>query len=382
MAKEQTFRQRYDAADDAGKAAMRIGSLPVEFRNPTVSVVIPCLNEGADLETTVAMLCSGSKRPTEIIVVDNGSKEPAAPRLEVFNRYVPIRVIRNETNIGSGRGKSQGLDSAMGDLLIVMDSHMRPRWDFIQIASDAFVQYPYSFFCPICVGFAHLPPGSGVGPLSHQTTFCGRGARFYPHKHGYWEMRWNYRPVAPATEPAHCSTVPCILGGCYIFGREAMHHIGGYNRNHKFWGYEQEFVSIRAWVSGMDCRLLNTPMPHHFTEKNKPNDRQDATGAKMPDWGYIWHNIHFAMRTCFEDGRFEKVMGPMMKRHYWKDGLRREVEGSLPAIARMRKHIASIRLRSDSEVAAIVGMRHPETVPEWEQWWSVNGWKDEKKGAV
>jgi glycosyltransferase involved in cell wall biosynthesis len=320
------------------------------FTDPTVSVVVPAMNEGPDLEATIALLAASDPQPFEVIVVDDCSREPVEPRLWALKRQCNLRVIRNERRMGSGKSKSIGLDAATGDILCVMDSHMRPPWDWLTYVKQTFIQFPYSCLCPWSVGFAY------------RSKFMGYGAKFLPSRHGYWDMAWQ--PWSGPGTPPRGHVVPCILGGCYIFGRELMHHIGGYNRDHVGWGNEQEFVSLRAWIAGFDCRLIDFAMPHHYARENHKADRVDAHGTPSNNWE-VWHNRHFMARTCFADGVFERIYGPLSKGHYWPDGLRRAVEASLPAVKRMRAHIAGIRLRSDAEVAALVGMRDCQTREEY-----------------
>lgn len=354
---ETSFRARYEAASAEQRAAMQIGAVPIVVERPRVSVVMATINEGPDLEATVALIVAGKRVPDELIIVDDGSREPVEARVRPFGRYCDLQVLRNEARAGSGRAKSRGLDHATGDVLVIMDSHMRPPWGWLEVVADSFGRWPYSVMCPWSYGFARQGAGQPRPPdYHHPPTFTGRGARFLPHAHGFWDMAWNPKR---SPEPVHGALIGCLLGGCYIFGRELMHHLGGYNRHHAGWGYEQEYLSLRAWAAGFDCRLLNFPVEHHYAHEDHKPDRLDAAGSRQEPW-VAWHNRHFAMATLWEEGRYERVYGPLMRAHHMPQGLEEELTRSAGNIAAMRAHLGAIRRRSDQDVGFMLGIPHAE----------------------
>jgi GT2 family glycosyltransferase len=343
----------------------------------TVSVVMAALNEGPDLEATLALLCAARRVPDEIIVVDNGSREPLAPRVLPFGRYTEVRVIRLEHNTGSGRGKSAGLDAAAGDLLVVMDPHLRPPWEWLDITVEAFEKWPDAIMCPHSCGFTHNPPGNrGV---RHAPTFSGAGARFLPHPCGFPDIKWRGRDGKPAPATPHGAVIPCILGGCYIFGRALMHRLGGYARDHFGYGYEQDQFSLRACAAGVDARLLDFAMPHHYRVRGESPDRQDSGGERIPSWA-IWFNRIAAQRVVWEDpAQFEGAFWPLLeahlKPHSWFPDLARKLAESERDIRRQRERLASVRARTDEEVATHIGWRICRTVDEYRAYATTEGRK-------
>jgi glycosyltransferase involved in cell wall biosynthesis len=90
-----------------------------------VSVVIPVFNEednvGPLLESLREAL-EGLLRPYEIIVVDDGSADRTAERLEAATRWLPgLRVIRLRGNFGQSAALAAGFDHARGDVIVTMD---------------------------------------------------------------------------------------------------------------------------------------------------------------------------------------------------------------------------------------------------------------------
>lgn len=97
-------------------------------RRPLVSVIIPHLNQHEQalrcLESLAAQ--SWSAESTEIILVDNGSREPLS---EVEATFPRVRILR-EDRPGPGLARNLGVSAAHGDILVFIDADCRahPGW--------------------------------------------------------------------------------------------------------------------------------------------------------------------------------------------------------------------------------------------------------------
>jgi glycosyltransferase involved in cell wall biosynthesis len=106
--------------DSAGKSgAARSGSL---------SIVIPAFNEElrlpASLERIAAYLKNGN-RETEVLVVDDGSRDRTAALAESFRDRIPgLRVIANGSNRGKGYSVRHGMQEARMDLVLFSDADL------------------------------------------------------------------------------------------------------------------------------------------------------------------------------------------------------------------------------------------------------------------
>jgi glycogen synthase len=89
-----------------------------------LSVVIPFYNLGAYLPETVASIRASTYRPYEIIIVNDGSTDPAS--LEVVAGYEregrpDLRVVHTE-NSGLASTRNNGADAARGEFLCFLDA--------------------------------------------------------------------------------------------------------------------------------------------------------------------------------------------------------------------------------------------------------------------
>jgi mycofactocin system glycosyltransferase len=97
---------------------------------PTVSVVVPAHGRPEATRACIASLLA-LDYPTdrlEIIVVDDASEPPLAPSLA----DMPVRVLREERNIGQSAARNRGAAQATGDLLAFIDNDCVAAVDWLR----------------------------------------------------------------------------------------------------------------------------------------------------------------------------------------------------------------------------------------------------------
>lgn len=107
-----------------------------------VSVIVVTYNSAADIGACVESVAASSV-PTEIIVVDNASRDATVRVAEAAMRGLPqARLIANRDNLGFAAAVNIGLRAAQGDFFLLLnpDSILRP--DTIERALGALVADP------------------------------------------------------------------------------------------------------------------------------------------------------------------------------------------------------------------------------------------------
>ncbi len=95
---------------------------------PELSIIIPAYNEESRLPATIERIAAyirASGRPTEIIVVDDGSRDRTAAVAESFRATMPsLRVVPNGVNRGKGYSVRHGMLEARGRLALFTDADL------------------------------------------------------------------------------------------------------------------------------------------------------------------------------------------------------------------------------------------------------------------
>jgi dolichyl-phosphate beta-glucosyltransferase len=93
-----------------------------------LSIVIPAYNEEPRLPASLARIAAyirASGRETEVIVVDDGSRDGTASAAESFRGEIPcLRVISNGENRGKGYSVRHGMLEARGGIVLFTDADL------------------------------------------------------------------------------------------------------------------------------------------------------------------------------------------------------------------------------------------------------------------
>jgi glycosyltransferase involved in cell wall biosynthesis len=85
----------------------------------TVSVVIPAFNAALFIRGAIASCLAQTRKPLEILVIDDGSSDQTADIAGEFGE--PVRVIR-QRNRGEGGARNRGIDESQGEWVAFLDA--------------------------------------------------------------------------------------------------------------------------------------------------------------------------------------------------------------------------------------------------------------------
>ncbi len=117
------FLQNVEALPDYLSFAT-VAGMPLGGEEPVVSVIVPCYNQGHYLLQSVPSALAACTRPLEIIIIDDGSPDPATMRwLEQARAFDPARVrIHRQANQGLSGARNAGLALARGHFIQFLDA--------------------------------------------------------------------------------------------------------------------------------------------------------------------------------------------------------------------------------------------------------------------
>lgn len=103
----------------------------------TVSIVIPCFNQGHFLGAAIASARAQYKAPLEIIVVDDGSTDGSAAAAAGIDGVTCLR----QANAGVARARNAGLAASRGDVVIFLDADDRLMPLAVAAAAAVFTEH-------------------------------------------------------------------------------------------------------------------------------------------------------------------------------------------------------------------------------------------------
>ena len=103
-----------------------------------LSVVIPARDASSTLEMLLASLAASACPAGEIVVVDDGSREP----LEPLARRFGARYIRNKTPLGPAAARNRGVAETQGEVILFFDADVSVHPDTVGRLAAHFEQDP------------------------------------------------------------------------------------------------------------------------------------------------------------------------------------------------------------------------------------------------
>lgn len=232
---------------------------------PPMTVLIPCYNDGASIEATLASVFANDlSGRNEVIVINDASRDDSGAQLERLQQRYPFRLIVNPVNRGKAVSLNEAAREARHEIILCIDADTELNR---KAATDMLAR------------FAH---DDRVGAVSCPYRPSNRG--FLP------AMQAIEYSMLLLTQGAHNLTSAMALwGGCLMVRREAFKDAGGFSidaitedvdlafkLNRTGWRVEQSFVAVRssvpstvrAWVrqklrwtaGGMQCYIRHVPV--------------------------------------------------------------------------------------------------------------------------
>ena len=109
---------------------------------PSVSVVIPALNEAKRIEKLVAALKLQTHAPLEILVCDGQSDDETVALAEKAG----ATVLNCER--GTSKQRNAGANAAHGELLVFLDADDLPAPRFLESVARSYKKFPFAVACP------------------------------------------------------------------------------------------------------------------------------------------------------------------------------------------------------------------------------------------
>jgi glycosyltransferase involved in cell wall biosynthesis len=227
-----------------------------------LTVIIPFLNEGVNVEKTVADVAKTTGGAANIVLVNDASSDGYG--YEAVSQRYGCRYLHNAKRLGVAASRDAGVAACATPYFLLLDAHM------------AFFGYGWA---QRLVGYLQAHNGDllslSTRGLEADFTFkrkgkVSTGAAFQPHsKKGSWDalsIRWDYRQ-RPAG--ATLTEIACALGGGYAASAESWRRLRGLEGLVKY-GHDEQYMSLKYRCAGHKIYNVNDVTAAHMYKKGHP----------------------------------------------------------------------------------------------------------------
>lgn len=140
----------------------------------TISVVIPCYNQGEYLSETLDSVLSQTFQDWECIIVNDGSSDNTESVAKSYAEKDKRFIYLTQPNSGQGAARNNGIAAAHSEFILPLDSDDLLAPDYMKLALEQFRTFPETKLCYGRADFIGNAKGEWVLPeYSYDTLLKG-----------------------------------------------------------------------------------------------------------------------------------------------------------------------------------------------------------------
>lgn len=152
-----------------------------------------------------------------------------------------VKIVRNPERLGLIRARMNGARVATGDVLIFLDAHTEPVYNWIPPLLEPIAENYKTCVCPFI---------DTINPF----TFAYQGSPNAEGSRSGFDWLFYYHQMPRFKKDNHKPTdifeSPVMVGGLFAISSKFFWEIGGYDEGLDIWGGEQFELSFKIWQCG------------------------------------------------------------------------------------------------------------------------------------
>lgn len=231
-----------------------------------LSVIIPFLNEKDEVESTVKSVLEFSDNDVEIIIINDASDDDYD--YEQILKLYDVRYIKNEKRLGVAESRNKGVKLSSAPYFILLDAHMRfYKKGWVDSIVTKLRNNPDYLLC--CQTIELHKDNRGIVSRSEtKVKTLGAVVNLYEAAH-LFDPIWVKNSQEVGLVSDNLILIGCVLGAGYACSREYWFRLKGLD-GLKYYGLDESLISMKVWLSGGKCVLLEDVAIGHIYREEFP----------------------------------------------------------------------------------------------------------------
>lgn len=236
-----------------------------------LTVIIPFLNEGAEVENTLQSIRQMIGNQVNILLIDDASSDQYDYKAAALKYNASLYT--HDVRQGVAASRDEAIAMCPTDSFLLLDAHMRfYQTDWVDKVLAELEKDTHTLLC--CQTIPLIKNESGeVCFITGRNTSFGAYIDFSPK--GNLQVRWNY--CDPDSE-SQVVQIPCLLGAGYAANKSYWQYLKGLN-GLKGYGMDEQLLSMKVWLEGGQCKLLKQVGIGHVYRTEAPYNAVDLCFA-------------------------------------------------------------------------------------------------------
>lgn len=207
--------------------------------NAELTVIIPFLNEGIEVQHTLESLRRSTATKYKVILINDGSDDTYD--YHAVAREYKAHYVEHHSRQGVASSRNEGALLCTTDYMLFLDAHMRIYQDgWVERLVSVAKEQPKSILCAATLDL------DMQGMLKRKDQ--GNGAYIDYQR---LKLEWVNNQYLTACEE-DVIEVPCVLGASYVCSKAYWQHLGGLD-GLRTYGLDEQLISIKARLDGGKC---------------------------------------------------------------------------------------------------------------------------------
>lgn len=235
-----------------------------------LTIVMPFLNEGYEPINTILSI-NNTTDPTQIQIIAI-CDAPVYEYEEKIKEFSNVTFIKNQHTIGVDASRSMGINLTQTDAVLIIDAHMRfSADDWVNKIHDAVMSGPKTLWCTRSLVLHNTMTEEELNPLIDVASVNRKysvGAKLYYLQDSKtpFHLKWAENSSFLTETDGYLS---CVLGANYAGNTEWLKSIRSFE-GLMSWGFSEQYISVKNWLLGGDCKGLDTVSIGHIFRPRAP----------------------------------------------------------------------------------------------------------------